>query len=379
MADFYEILGVSRGASADDVKKAYRKRARELHPDANPDKPNAEDEFKELSRAYEVLSDPQQRAAYDRFGEAGLGGAGGGGGDPFAGGGLGDIFEAFFGGNSPFGGGGFGGRSGPAGPPRGQDLEVIADLDFEQAVFGGTVPVTLKSAVRCAECSGSGAGSGTQPVQCSDCQGTGQVRRVRQSLLGQMVTASPCQRCAGIGQVISTPCATCKGEGRVVDSVTYQIDVPGGVDTGATLRLNGRGAVGPRGGAAGDLYVHIRVAPHPTLQREDNDLVHVLDVGIAQAALGATFSIDTLEGEQEITVPAGTQHGHEITLKGRGVPHLNSGGRRRGDLRVIARVTVPAKLSDAEEKLLREFAALRGDTVAEPEKGLKSRIKSAFS
>jgi molecular chaperone DnaJ len=377
MADFYEILGVSRGASADDLKRAYRKRARELHPDANPDKPNAEDEFKELSRAYEVLSDPQQRANYDRFGEAGLGG--GGGGDPFAGGGLGDIFEAFFGGNSPFGGSGFGGRGGPAGPPRGQDLEVIADLAFEQAVFGGTVPVTVKSAVRCADCSGSGAGAGTQPVQCADCQGTGQVRRVRQSLLGQMVTASPCQRCAGMGQVISTPCVTCKGEGRVIESVTYQVDVPGGVDTGATLRLNGRGAVGPRGGVPGDLYVHIRVAAHPTLQREDDDLVHVLDVGIAQAALGAKFTIETLEGDEEITVPAGTQHGHEIMLKGRGVPLLNSGGRRRGDLRVIVRVVVPTKLTDAEEKLLRDFAALRGDAIAEADKGLKSRIKSAFS
>jgi molecular chaperone DnaJ len=182
-----------------------------------------------------------------------------------------------------------------------------------------------------------------------------------------------------MGQVISTPCATCKGEGRVIESVTYQVDVPGGVDTGATLRLNGRGAVGPRGGVPGDLYVHIRVAAHPTLQREDDDLVHVLDVGIAQAALGAKFTIETLEGDEEITVPAGTQHGHEIMLKGRGVPHLNSGGRRRGDLRVIVRVVVPTKLTDAEEKLLRDFAALRGDAIAEADKGLKSRIKSAFS
>jgi molecular chaperone DnaJ len=378
VADFYEILGVSRSASGDDIKKAYRKRARELHPDANPDKPNAEDDFKELSRAYEVLSDPQQRSTYDRFGEAGLGGASGGG-DPFGGGGFGDIFDAFFGGNSPFGGGGFGGRSGPSGPPRGQDLEVIADLTFEQAVFGGTVPVTVRSALRCDDCSGTGAGAGTQPVTCADCQGTGQVRRVRQSLLGQMVTASACQRCSGIGQVIATPCAKCKGEGRIIDSVTYQVDVPGGVDTGATLRLNGRGAVGPRGGAAGDLYVHVRVSPHATLQRDDNDLIHVLNIGIAQAALGAKFTVTTMEGEEDFDAPAGTQHGQEFILKGRGVPHLNSGGRRRGDLRIIAQVEVPTKLSDAEEKLLRDFAALRGDAVAEADKGLKSRIKSAFS
>ena len=375
-ADFYEVLGVARGASADDVKKAYRKRARELHPDANPDDPTAEDRFKELSRAYEVLSDPQQRANYDRFGEAGIGGAGTGG-DPFGGGGLGDIFDAFFGGNSPFGGG-FGGR-GPAGPPRGQDLEVIADISFENAVFGGTVPVTVKTALRCDDCGGTGAGSGTKPVQCVDCEGSGQVRRVRQSLLGQMVTASPCQRCGGIGQVVATPCAKCKGEGRTIDSETYQIDVPAGVDTGATLRLTGRGAVGPRGGAAGDLYVHVRVAPHATLQRDDDDLVFVLRLGIAQASLGTHTAVDTLEGAEDFDVPAGCQHGQEFVMRGRGVPHLNSGGRRRGDLRIVVQIDVPTKLTDDEEKLLRQFAELRGEGVAEHGKGLKSRIKSAFS
>lgn len=375
-SDFYGVLGVDRGASADDIKRAYRKRARELHPDANPDDPSAEDKFKELSRAYEVLSDPQTRANYDRFGEAGLGGAASSG-DPFSGGGLGDIFDAFFGGNSPFGGG-FSGR-GPAGPPRGQDLEVIADISFHDAVFGGTVPVTVKTALRCDDCSGTGAGAGTKPVQCVDCDGTGQVRRVRQSLLGQMVTASPCQRCGGIGQVVATPCGKCRGEGRIIDEATYKIDVPAGVDTGATLRLTGRGAVGPRGGASGDLYVHVRVATHPTLQRDDFDLVHVLTIGIAQAALGTTASIETLEGNEELVVPAGTQFGREFTLRGRGVPHLNSGGRRRGDLRVVVRVDVPTKLTDDEAKLLREFASLRGDSVAAPDKGLKSRIKSAFS
>jgi molecular chaperone DnaJ len=178
---------------------------------------------------------------------------------------------------------------------------------------------------------------------------------------------------------VATPCASCRGEGRVVDSATYQIDVPAGVDTGATLRLTGRGAVGPRGGSAGDLYVHVRVAPHATLQRDDYDLVYVLRLGIAQAALGTSATIDTLEGNEELTVPAGTQHGQEFTLRGRGVPHLNAGGRRRGDLRVIAQIDVPTKLTDEEAKLLRQFAELRGDAVAGPDKGLKSRIKSAFS
>ena len=379
-SDFYDILEVGRGASAEELKKAYRKRARELHPDANPDDPTAENKFKELSRAYEVLSDPQQRAQYDRFGEAGVGG-GGGGGDPFSGGGLGDIFEAFFGGNSPFGGGGngFGGRGQNAGPPRGQDLEVIADLTFEQAVFGGTVPVTLRTALRCDDCSGSGAGSGTKPVTCSDCDGAGQVRRVRQSLLGQMVSASPCQRCSGIGQVVSTPCTACKGDGRIVENATYQIDVPGGVDTGATLRLNGRGAVGPRGGAAGDLYVHIRVAAHATLQRDEYDLIAVQNLGIATATLGTTVNIETLDGTEEVTIPHGTQHGQEFVLRGRGVTHLNSGGKRRGDLRIIVQIEIPTKLTDEEDALLRKFAALRGETLKDQEKGLKSKLKSAFS
>lgn len=374
MADFYELLGVSRTASADDIKKAYRRKARDLHPDANPDDPSAEERFKEVARAYEVLSDPEQRARYDRFGEAGVGGAGGGGGDPFAGaGGLGDLFDAFFGGN-PFGGGG---RS-PAGPPRGQDLEVMADLSFEQAVFGATLPVSVRTAVRCDECHGSGAGQGTQPVTCADCSGTGQVRRVRQSMLGQMVTTSACPRCGGYGEVVVTPCSTCSGEGRVVTDTTYQVDVPAGVDTGSTLRLTGRGAVGPRGGATGDLYVHLRVAAHDRYHRDGDDLVTLVDVGIAQAALGTRFTLTTLDGDEELVIPPGTQHGRAFVLRGRGVPRLQ--GRGRGDLVARVNITVPTSLTDAETEHLRAFAAERGEHIDTPETGgLFSRIKSAFS
>lgn len=376
VADFYAVLGVSRTASADEIKKAYRRRARELHPDANQHDPQAEERFKELARAYEVLSDPEQRARYDRFGEAGLGGAGGGPGgmgDVFGGaGGLGDLFDAVFGGT------GFGGTRGPAGPPRGQDLEVVADLAFEQAVFGATVPVTVRTAVTCEDCRGSGAGSGTQPVTCADCNGTGQVRRVRQSLLGQMVTTSACPRCGGFGQVIATPCPTCGGEGRRVLDKTYQVDVPAGVDTGSTLRLTGRGAVGPRGGAAGDLYVHLRVAPHDRYVRDGNDLVTEVPISIAQAALGVRLVLPTLDGEEELIVPAGTQPGRQFVLRGRGVPVLQ--GRGRGDLRAVIRVDVPTKLTNAEAALLRQLAELRGEEVAAPEQaGLFSRIKSAFS
>lgn len=373
--DYYALLGVPRTASSDELKKAYRKRARELHPDANPGDAVAEEKFKKVAQAYEVLSDADTRARYDRFGEQGVGGPNVG--DMFgggAGGGLGDLFDAFFGGSG--GGGPFGGGSrGPAGPPRGQDLEVVADVAFEQAVFGATVPVAMRTALRCEDCSGSGAGGGTKPVTCSECNGRGQVQRVRQSMLGQMVTSTACPKCSGLGQVIVTPCPKCGGEGRTVAEKTYQVDVPAGVDTGSTLRLTGRGAVGPRGGAAGDLYVHIRVAAHDRYRRENDDLVTELPVSIAQASLGAKYLLPTLDGDEEILVPAGTQPGREFVLRQRGVPRLQ--GRGRGDLRVRVQVQVPTKLSDAEVELLKKLAELRGEEL-HSEHGLFARIKSAF-
>lgn len=368
-ADFYALLGVDRGASSDAIKRAYRQRARELHPDANPDDPEAEDKFKEVSRAYEVLSDPEARQRYDRFGEAGL--SGGGGSDPFGAGGLGDIFEAFF------GGAGFGGPRGTAGPPRGQDLEVTAHVDLAAAMFGAPTSVTVNTALRCDDCGGSGAGQGTEPVSCADCGGAGQVRRVRQSLLGQMVTSGPCPRCSGMGQVVVTPCGSCNGEGRKVSRETYTVDVPAGIHSGQTLRLTDRGAVGPRGGAAGDLYVHIVVDSHPMFVRDEDDLVAELPLTFTQAALGMHTTLQALDGEIDLVVPAGTQHGHEFTARGRGVPRLN--GRGRGNLRVRVKVMVPTTLSEEQESLLRRFAEVSGDEVAPADKGFMARIKSAFS
>jgi molecular chaperone DnaJ len=366
-SDFYDLLGVSRTASADELKKAYRKKARELHPDANPDNPEAENLFKEVSRAYETLSDADARARYDRFGEQGLGG--GGGGDPFSGGGIGDIFEAFFGGG--------GGQRQQAGPPRGQDLEITARIDLEAVMFGTQITVEVPTAIRCDDCGGSGAGAGTQPVQCVDCSGTGQVRRMRNSILGQMVTTGPCGRCGGMGEVVMTPCSACSGDGRKRSTESYTVDVPAGIHSGQTLRLSGRGAVGPRGGSAGDLYVHVAVAQHEDFSREDDDLVFSLPLTYAQAALGVHTVLEALDGELDLVVPAGTQHGREFVARGRGIPHLN--GRGKGNLRVRVSVVVPTELSEEQEQLLRQLAEISGHEVAPPDKGFFSRIKSAFT
>ena len=377
--DYYELLGVQRSATEDEIKKAYRKLARELHPDANPDDKAAEEQFKEVTLAYETLRDPERRRRYDMFGPDMPRGAGGGqpgqqpGQDPFGfgAGGFGDIFEAFFGGAA--GGGGRGARGGPI---RGNDAEIRITLDFEQAVFGTQHEIEVRLPVHCSTCQGSGARPGTSPTTCSQCDGAGEVRRVRQSILGQMVTASPCPRCGGLGEEIASPCADCKGDGRQVEERSLLVDVPGGVDDGATLRLTGRGAAGPRQGPAGDLYVQVRVRPHPRFTRQGYDLVHELHIPMTQAALGVHLPFETLDGDEDLVIPAGTQTGRVFRLRGRGVPHVD--GRGRGDLLVQAVVDTPANLSRQQEDLLRRLAAERNEDVAAEDHGLFSKIKSAF-
>lgn len=368
MADFYELLGVRRDATTDDIKRAYRRLARELHPDANPGDAAAEERFKQVSHAYEVLSDPERRARYDRFGtdEPGPGG------DPFGFGGLGDIFDAFFGGQG--GGFGFAGAQ-PAGPPRGADLEAVVDLTLYDAVFGAHKPVEVHTAVACGDCGGSGAAPGTSPTTCPQCAGAGQVRRVRQSILGQMVTAGPCDRCGTLGTVVESPCPTCRGDGRVVEQRTYQLDIPAGIDHGQVIRLTGRGAVGPRGGAPGDLYVHVRVAPDERFSRHGHDLVHELHIPFTQATLGASIPFETLDGPEELPIEPGTQTGRVVRLRGRGVPKPNG---RRGDLLVQVVVDTPDELTPEQEELVRRFAELRGEHVAPPDAGFLSKLKSAF-
>ena len=371
MADFYTALGVNRSASADEIKKAYRRRARELHPDTNPD-PEAHAQFKEVARAYEVLSDPQKRQRYDTYGEAGL--SGGGGGSPFDTSGFSDIFDAFFGGGA--GGGRFAGGTRTAGPMRGPDLEAVAQISLEDAVFGCQTEVPVRTAVACETCEATGAKPGTTAQVCGECGGSGQVRRMRQSILGQVVTAGPCGVCNGQGEVIPDPCPDCKGDGRRVVEKTYNVDVPAGVSTGSTLRLTGRGAVGARGGGAGDLYVHLEVRPHDRFERDGNDLVHRLHLTVSQAALGAHLSFETLDGEEDLVIPRGTQPGRVFRLRGRGVPSVE--GRGRGDLLVQVEVEVPADLTPDQEELLRRFAAERGEQVAPAEEGFFSKIRSAF-
>jgi molecular chaperone DnaJ len=301
---------------------------------------------------------------------------GAGGANPFDfAGGISDLFDAFFGG-SGFGGFGGGGRRGPSGPPRGADLEVGLELSFEQAAFGGQHDVTVRTAVPCATCGGNGAEPGTQPVRCPACNGTGEIRRVRQSILGQMVTASVCDRCRGMGETVASPCRACRGEGRTVEERTYTVDVPGGIDDGQTLRLAGRGAAGPRGGGTGDLYVHIRVRPHDRFVRQGYDLVDELHVPVTQAALGAHLAYETLDGTEDLVLPAGTQTGRVFRLRGRGIPHVD--GRGRGDLLVQVVVDTPTGLSARQDELLRELAVERGEDVAPADQGFFARIKSAF-
>jgi molecular chaperone DnaJ len=366
-ADYYALLGVRPDASDDEIKRAYRKVARELHPDTTGGDAEAEARFKEVTRAYEVLRDPERRARYDRFGPDGADGPVAGA-DPFFGGGLGDIFDAFFGGGVRSTGGG--------GPVRGADAEVVLELTFREAVFGARHDVVLEGYVACATCNGSGARAGTTAVRCPDCQGTGETRRVRQSILGQVVTAAPCRRCQGLGEAISSPCPDCAGDGRRVEARTYTVDVPAGVDHGSTLRLTGRGPAGPRGGPSGDLYVHLAVRPDPVFTRDGSDIHAELHVSMTQAALGSTVAFTTLDGEESLPIGAGTQGGHTIKLRGRGVPHVR--GRGRGDLFVHVVVDTPTGLDKSQEELLRRLAAERSEEISPPDEGLMARLRSAF-
>jgi len=366
--DYYEVLGVTRNATDREIKQAYRELARRYHPDSQPGDHDAEDRFKEVSVAYETLCDPERRRRYDTFGETGArGGAGPGAGDPF---GFGGIFDAFFGGDA------FGARRGPRGPERAPDAEAVVQLSLRQAAFGTTHSFTAHLPVACTRCDGSGCEPGTHPSRCDVCDGAGEVRQVRRSILGQVVTASPCGACRGRGARILSPCRECRGDGRVGSERMIEVEVPAGVDDGQRLRLAGRGPAAPQGGVPGDLYVTVRVAADPELARDGDNLVHVARVSIAQAALGAVVEVPTLEEPTEVTVAPGTQPGDVLKLKGQGVPSLR--GRGRGDLLVEVAVEVPRELSDEEATLLHQLAELRGEAITAPERGVLNRLRSAL-
>jgi len=368
VTDYYEVLGVARNATDEEIKRAYRALARQYHPDSNPD-PQAEAMFKEINVAYETLKDPERRRRYDIFGDDGARAGGGGGpagGEAF---GFGDIFDAFFGGDP------FGNRQ--AGPARAPDAEAVVHLDLTQAAFGATATVEVRLPIACESCGGSGCEPGTHPARCEVCGGAGEVREVRRSILGQIVTAAPCVACSATGSRIPSPCKECRGDGRVRSSKTIDVEVPAGVDDGQRLRLAGRGPAAPRGGVPGDLYVTVRVAPDARFERQGDDLLHVRKIAFSQATLGTHLDVETLEGIEELIVAPGTQPGHVFRLKGRGVPALR--GRGRGDLLVRVDVEVPTRLSPEEDELMRSLAEMRGEEVANvQDKGVFSKLRSAF-
>jgi len=373
IGDLYELLGVRRDASDEEIKRAYRARARELHPDTNHGNPESEARFKQVTVAYEVLRDPERRARYDRYGPEGVfGSQAGAGGFNFEGG-LSDIFEAFFGSMG-------GAAPRRRGPQPGSDAEVRVDLEFAEAVFGCRKEISVRLPQTCASCAGRGTAPGTDPVACADCQGTGELRRVRQSLLGQVVTSVACSRCGGTGEMIPDPCRDCRGEGRRMEESTFTVEVPAGVEDGSTLRLAERGAAGQRGGPNGSLYVHLGVIPDARFERQADNLHTTLRVTMAQAALGLETEVESLDGAQRVVLAPGTQHGFVERIRGAGVPHLR--GRGRGDLFVHVLVETPTGLTPEQDELLRQFAAARGEDVAARGsgggEGVFSRIRSAF-
>jgi molecular chaperone DnaJ len=377
-ADLYDVLGVRRNASDEELKRAYRAKAREFHPDANQGDAGNGDHFKEISLAYEILKDPERRARYDRYGAEGVFGPGAGGGaagDPF-GGGLGDLFDAFFNG---MGGATAGGRSRRTGPMPGPDAEMVLHLTFREAVFGVPRQVEVQTPVQCDSCEGSGARPGTSAARCPECEGAGELRRLRQSILGQVITAVPCPRCQGTGQFIESPCADCGGEGRRSEQRTLTVDIPAGVDEGSTLRLAGHGPAGFRGGANGALFVHVSVQPDDLFERSGVDLHASVHVPVTMAALGGSIGFETLDDTRDLTIAAGTHTGTVIPLKGLGVPRLR--GRGRGDLFVHVQVDTPTDLDDAQRELLEALADARDEDLGSvpQSEGIFSKLRSALS
>ena len=372
--DYYEVLGVSKGASEDEIKKAYKKMARKYHPDLNPGDKSAEEKFKEVNEAYEVLSDADKRARYDQYGHAGVdpnfgaGGFGGGfdGGFDFSD--LGDIFGSFF-------GGGFGGgrRTNPNAPQRGESICMAVTISFEEAAFGCEKEVTVERYEACDTCHGSGCAPGTSPEVCPDCHGTGTVQVRRQTPMGVFATSSPCPKCGGKGRIIHQPCKDCRGSGMMRKKKTIQASIPAGIDNGQTISIRGQGNAGKNGGPAGDLLITITVRPHELFRREGTSVLCEAPITFTQAVLGAELEIPTIDGKVKYTLPEGTQSGTTFRLKGKGIPSIN--GRGRGDQYVTVYIETPRNLNKEQKEALKKFAAAMGEDEASGQKPFFKKFK----
>jgi molecular chaperone DnaJ len=371
--DYYEVLGVGKNASQDELKKSFRKLARQYHPDVNK-AADAEDKFKEVKEAYDVLSDDGKRAQYDRFGHVdpnqGFGGGGAGGFGGFGGGqgDFGDIFDMFFGGG--------GQRRNPNAPQRGADLQYAVTLEFKEAVFGKELDITIPRTEECSTCHGSGAKAGTKPETCGGCKGSGQQEVVQDTMFGRMVNRRVCNQCSGTGKIIKQKCGDCHGSGKVKKQRKIHVKVPAGVDEGAQIRMSGEGEAGVRGGGPGDLYVVIRVKSHEFFERDGEDIYCEVPLTFAQAALGDEIEVPTLDGRVSMKIPAGTQTGTYFRLRGKGVPRLRGSGA--GDQHVRVVVVTPSHLSDEQRGLLREFAELSGEKTHEKQQSFFEKMKAAF-
>ena len=372
--DYYEVLGVSRGASEDEIKKAYKKMARKYHPDLNPGDKTAEEKFKEVNEAYEVLSDADKKARYDQYGPAGVdpnfgaGGFGGGFDGSFDFGDLGDIFGSFF-------GGGFGGgrRTNPNAPQRGESIRMSIAISFEEAAFGCEKAVTVERYETCDTCHGNGCAPGTSPEVCPDCHGTGTVQVRRQTPMGVFATSSPCPKCGGKGRIIHQPCKDCRGSGMVRKKKTIQASIPAGIDNGQTISIRGQGNAGKNGGPAGDLLITITVRPHELFRREGTSVLCEAPITFTQAVLGAELEIPTIDGKVKYTLPEGTQSGTTFRLKGKGIPSIN--GRGRGDQYVTVYIETPKNLNKEQKEALKKFAETMGESNYEEQKKFFKKFK----
>lgn len=365
--DFYDLLGVSRDASEAEIKKAFRAKARELHPDVN-DADDAQERFRAVAEAYEVLSNAETRALYDRHGEAGLR-SGGFAPRDFDLGNLGDIFGAFFG-DDLF-------ASNRGGRARGGDVAAFAEIELAEALTGVKRTVEIEVAAACERCDGIGAEPGTEPTTCATCAGQGRVQQVSRSIFGEFVRAQACPACGGTGRQIETPCTECAGNGRVLREKTLDVDIPAGIHDGQRIRIRGEGHAGPHNGLPGDVFLQVRVAADPRFERDGNDLLSRIELTIAQAALGATVAVPGIDGDTELELAAGTQPGEIRVLRGKGMPALQGFGR--GDQRVLVDVVVPRRLTDEQRRLLEEFERLSGEDTYRPDEGFFEKLKSAFS